>query len=127
MSQPPLSALDLLPKAVAGHTTHVSSTDGTPTLLASSLGSSPVTLGSMVTHLQRRVDLLDKTRLEAVHRRIKALLLDMDLLMQQKQKLEDAKGKDASVLQHEQRIRELYTAVIRCDEVCCRVCVKSVI
>jgi flagellar hook-associated protein FlgK len=84
--------------------------------VSSSSSSSSLSLGNLVQLLARRLDLLDKARLDAAQRRIRVLLDDVNQLLQQKAKLAAASGTDAadadagigadSMAQYEQKVNQ---------------------
>lgn len=90
-------------------------------------------LGALVALVAQRVDLLDKAKIDAVQRRVKALLIDFDALMAARPRVAAAASADGmsasgssssaplsgvdgkTAAAHELRVRELHAALLRWD------------
>ncbi len=152
-TQPPLASLERMTGAGASSSSTAFSSSASAAAAAASSSSTRTTsaaaaaaasgsLGALVPFLMQRLDLLDKVKIDAVQRRIKILLADVDALLAARLRVSTAVdasssssaatgagagagaagGVDASIgangkgaAAHEMRVRDLHAALLRWD------------
>jgi protein-disulfide isomerase len=65
--------------------------------------------------LVQRLELLEKAKIDAVQRRVKALLIDFESLLAARARAETGAADVKAANGHEQRVRDLHAALLRWD------------